>query len=794
MRPVRRAANVAVLFSLVLTLLTPLQAHALKDFLQRPATQWGHTFAGNGNVSSANATTSPIGAKAEAQSKFIINYRNFPDWAKKDFDAAVNVWAANFQSDVPITIDATWMRISSSSVLGSARPGSYFAGFDGAPDASLWYPSALANALAGKDLDPTESEMVIQVNSIAQWNTTNDGLSHFNQYDLQSVFIHEMGHGLGFLSTDSYDSFFGYGSIDQPTPFDAYAQTEDGRRLSDLPSPSRELGNALTSTLYWSGKLGIAANNGVKPILYTPSRYEEGSSVSHLDESTFSQAGLNAVMTPNLDAGEIFHHPGPLLLAMMADMRIKPPAGVAIGVPETVRNVAALAADSSAIITFDPPVNARTAQVTSYTVRNLKTGNTYSATQSPVRVTGLRNGSVYSFSVIASNTNGSSVAVTTNSVTPQSQWSSTSIDSDVEVRRVVSTTFNNQQVLVYIDDTSGYLKMATFNGKTWSKRVIDGNGGGSNRTSNKIGDALSLCVSGSGLKQTLHIFYGDQATNDLRYALFNGKTFTYEVVDGDGPSVNNYEDSVRVRTASDVSVSSACIASSLGVQVFYRDESQGIVLGAVKTTGAKSWTYELLDGDRKTDGRTTGDVAFHISAVSDGKKSYVLYDSVLTINAKKEVTSGEIRIATRTDFKPSSWSYQTFEATSAENPVVGFDVALARNSKGVFATWMVGASNTLPKANRVRWSYVGSNPTSLSVGVESLGTPSKFLSTDGSMIAYNCQQRLCAIDVSRSAPKTSLVTTAENPDGIASTWVTVKGIKYLAAGVKNRLVLLRATS
>ena len=141
------------------------------------------------------------------------------------------------------------MRISSSSVLGSARPGSYFAGFDGAPDASLWYPSALANALAGKDLDPTESEMVIQVNSIAQWNTTNDGLSHFNQYDLQSVFIHEMGHGLGFLSTDSYDSFFGYGSIDQPTPFDAYAQTEDGHRLSDLPSPSRELGNAHRRTL-----------------------------------------------------------------------------------------------------------------------------------------------------------------------------------------------------------------------------------------------------------------------------------------------------------------------------------------------------------------------------------------------------------------------------------------------------------------------------------------------------------------------------------------------------------------
>ena len=62
-----------------------------------------------------------------------------------------------------------------------------------------------------------------------------------------------MGHGLGFLSNDAYDSYLGYGSIEQPTPFDAYAQTADGRRLADLPSPSLELGKALRSTacLVW---------------------------------------------------------------------------------------------------------------------------------------------------------------------------------------------------------------------------------------------------------------------------------------------------------------------------------------------------------------------------------------------------------------------------------------------------------------------------------------------------------------------------------------------------------------
>jgi hypothetical protein len=106
-------------------------------------------------------------------------------------------------------------------LLGSARPGNYFNNFINAPDATLWYPSALANALAGRDLDKNNPEIVIQVNSAAAWDTRNDGKPSGSEYDLQSVFIHEIGHGLGFLSTDSYDPFFGYGSIDQPTPFDA---------------------------------------------------------------------------------------------------------------------------------------------------------------------------------------------------------------------------------------------------------------------------------------------------------------------------------------------------------------------------------------------------------------------------------------------------------------------------------------------------------------------------------------------------------------------------------------------
>ena len=785
----KRLTRGALPLALIAGLLAPIQAVALTPFLQREATQWGNVYAGpNTNV---KQTPRPKIAYIEAKSKFIVNYKNFPEWAKKDFQAAVDVWSAHFSSSVPITIDATWTRISTYGVLGSARPGSYFAGFDQAPDSSLWYPSALANALAGKDLDPKQSEIVIQVNSLAEWNMRNDGISHQNEYDLQSVFLHEMGHGLGFLSTDSYDSFFGYGSIDQPTPFDAYLQVEDGRRLSDLPTPSIELGKALTSTLVWSGPLGIAANGGVKPLMYTPKKYEEGSSVSHLDEATFSKSALDAVMTPNLDAGEIFHHPGPLLLAMMEDLRRKPPVGIAVGIPQVVRNVSALVSDSSAIVTFDPPANARSAQITSYSVRNLKTNQVKSSTSSPIVFTGLKNGTSYTFAVTAANSNGVSEAVNTAPVTPQVSWKRFVIDSKSDASVLASATFNGQPAIAYVDSKSGDLKLATWNGKVWVKITVDGAGGSAGRTNANIKGALSLCVNGSGKSQTLHIFYADAQDTDLRYAKYDGKKFTYEIVDGNAPQVNNYEDPIRVRTGSDLSVSSACVASAAGVQVFYRDESQGILLGAVKLAAAKSWSYELVDGDRKTDGRTTGDVAFKLKSVFDGKTSYVIYDSILTINQKKEATTGEVRVAMRSNLSSTGWSYQTLEATSAASPVVGYDVALGKNTKGVFATWLSSAPNSLPSANKVRWSYISPAPTLENITTEGFGKPAKYLATDGSMISFNCEKRLCAVDTSKASPKISFVVASENPDGIMSTWVVVNRVKYLVAGINGQLSMLR---
>ena len=787
MRSIKRSFAITLSFAIFLAgLANP--ASAQSQVLVRPATQWGNVYAGPSTTSTQSPK--PKVANLEKKAKFIVKYNGFPEWTKVQVEAAVDVWAANFESKVPIHIEATWGRSSSYSILGSARPGNYFANFVGAPDPSLWYASALANALAGRDLDGDSPEMVITVNSLADWYRGGGTGPSKTEYDLQSVMLHEMAHGLGFLSNNSYDDFFGYGSIDQPTPFDAFVQTGDGRRLSDLPSPSLELGEALTSKLVWSGANGVAANGGVKPILYSPKKYEEGSSVSHLDEITFDNSGKDAVMSPNLEAGEIFHEPGPLLLAMMQDLRSKPPIGIAVGIPQVVRNAEALISDAGAIIKFDPPANARAAQITSYTVKNDKTGAEKSFTNSPAIFSGLKNGTSYTFTVTASNSLGTSVPVTTNAITPKAAWKKTIIDSIADAKNLTTVTFNGNPAIVYRDSKNGSLKLAVWNGKAWSRSYVDGRGGSAGRTRNPITGDVSACVSGSAKNQTLHMFYADSVDKDLRYATYNGKTFKFEIVDGNGPAVNKYDDPVRVRTFSDVSVSNACSVSAVGVQVFYRDESQGILLGAVKAKDSKEWKYELVDGDRKTNDRTTGDVAFHLDALFDGKSTILLYDSVLSINQRKVADSGAIRVARRIGITPESWSYTTLDISEGPIAVVGYDVELQKGPRGILATWLTASTLTLPKADQIRWAYLAAPKVIKTLSTNGYGTPSKYLSSNGSTTILNCQNRLCALDISTQT--LSLVTKEQNVDGFDSAWIVLNKTRYLVVGVDNKLVSLRA--
>ena len=787
-------ASSTLTLSVLLGLVGIAPVHALT--LEKIPAPWVNIYRASGTVSSPRITApapATSGKHVGILSNIKVNYLNVPASEQTPVQAAIDIWSDNWSSSVPVNVVVNYIPEGTSGILASATPVSFFHNFPGAPDSTLWYPSAMANALAGKDLDPANPEISININSTmpGAYYLGTDGNCPSNLYDLESIILHEMAHGLGFLSSDAYDPSSQYGSLDTPTPYDAYTQTPDGGRLMDLPSPSMQLGLALQNTLIWSGKNGIAANNGIKPLLYTPNPYQNGSSVSHIDQSTFQNTGPNALMTPQWPGGTVFHTPGALVLGMLADMRLKPPAGVPTGIPDAPRNVFAIVGDKSALISFDPPDNARTSQVTSYSVTVNETGAVVQANSSPVTIPRLINGFHYSFSVTASNQLGTSPAQTSNAIFPQAPWKGTVIDPTSDAKYLASTTFRGAPTIVYTNRKSGDLKLASWNGKIWSKSVVDGNSTIGGRTRDNVSGYVSVCTSAAGKNQRLDIVYADLTKKQLRYAGYNGKTWNYTVVDGNGVAIVKYTDINRVRTASDVSGTNACVDTPGGLQIFYRDQSEGILLGAVQLgSTTKNWEYEIVDGDRTTNGRTTGDVGFHLKAVNIGRSVYVLYDSILQVNGQKQALQGEVRLARRANAFPADWKYSALDSYGGDVAVAGYDVALASVGSDVSGSWMAASGTSIPNPNELRWMDITNNGIVNSASTDIYGTPSAPLTTDGQHMLFNCQNRLCAINISDQT--VSLVTTNDLSNTLGAAWISIKKVRYAIVGVGGKLQQFKA--
>jgi hypothetical protein len=97
---------------------------------------------------------------------------------------------------------------------------------------------------------------------------------------------------------------------------------------------------------------------------------------------------------------------------------------------------------------------------------------------------------------------------------------------------------------------------------------------------------------------------------------------------------------------------------------------------------------------------------------------------------------------------------------------------------------------TIPKAEKIRWAYLAAPNNVRTLTTNGFGTPSKFLSSNGSTTVFNCEERLCALDISTNA--LSLVAKEQSTNSLDSTWIVLKNARYLVAGIDNKLLLLRA--
>ena len=273
------------------------------------------------------APASVVDGTAEMQTQFDVVFTDsVPQDAEASIRFAAEVWGNYLTSSVPIRVEVGWEDQGDERILASAGPTSIWRAFDGSIDDDVWYPVALAEAILGVELnDTSEADINVVVNSTANWNYGTEGSVPRNRIDLASVILHELGHGLGFLSSidSTSDTTVSIGFDKMPIIYDIFLETPPGRSLVDtfeFRSPSPELLAAVIDRLEFAGDSAVAKNDGELVPLFAPETFDIGSSVSHLDERTYRPGNRDALMTPSIASGEAIRDPGPVTLGLLFDL------------------------------------------------------------------------------------------------------------------------------------------------------------------------------------------------------------------------------------------------------------------------------------------------------------------------------------------------------------------------------------------------------------------------------------------------------------------------------------------
>ncbi len=223
------------------------------------------------------------------------------------FQAAADYWGSILDSSVEIKVQAAMDPLqcdASRAILGSAGPVTGFINFFNAPQSNTVYPVALANSLANTDLNGTDPEIAARFNSAVDNNDTClsnhnwcyqiGGTCPENSTSLYDVVLHELGHGLGFLTfvdSDGQKIFDGNDNFYDDHFMRFLKNNASGKQWPNMTDAERYT-SARNDALVWTGT-NVANSSGILTAgrmsglvkLYAPDPYSQGSSVSHWDIS-----------------------------------------------------------------------------------------------------------------------------------------------------------------------------------------------------------------------------------------------------------------------------------------------------------------------------------------------------------------------------------------------------------------------------------------------------------------------------------------------------------------------------
>ena len=193
------------------------------------------------------------------------------------FQHAADLWGALLVSDVEIRVQASFVALdctADSGTLGSTSSIQLVEDFPNAQFPSTWYPTALANRRAGRDLFPgspnTNSDDIrSKFNSQlgmtgcltgTHWYYGLDN-NHGDDVDLVTVVLHELAHGLGF---ETFVDASGAEFMNDPDIYErSILDTEMGQLWNDMAPTARAASYINARHVSWAGTHTQAAVPGI---------------------------------------------------------------------------------------------------------------------------------------------------------------------------------------------------------------------------------------------------------------------------------------------------------------------------------------------------------------------------------------------------------------------------------------------------------------------------------------------------------------------------------------------------
>jgi len=268
---------------------------------------------------------------------FSIIFNGYTTDAQTAFQYAADIWSSILVSNIPIKVN-TYFTPLPAGLLGITLPNGR-KNFPHAPVTNTWYSTSLANALADSELNAGEDDVDLYLNSSVNWYFGTDGNCPAGKYDFVSIALHELCHGLGFVSLGNVSGGIGsFGLISAsdfpgliisfpfpdldtlPGAFDLHLQNFGGGFLSSYTNPSPDLATQFTNNSVWFYGDSSQAVSTLRPHMYAPATFSLGSSLLHLNESTYPAGNINELMTPFSGTAEATHDPGPVTIGILKDI------------------------------------------------------------------------------------------------------------------------------------------------------------------------------------------------------------------------------------------------------------------------------------------------------------------------------------------------------------------------------------------------------------------------------------------------------------------------------------------